>query len=182
MLRIAPLNEADLDPAQKAIWDRLVASPRGAVGIAHRIWLRNPAIADATEALGVAIAFHALTPVRREVAIMLMGKAMRCNRIWMMHGPKALKAGVPQPWLDTILAGGRPDYGEPGLEAIHDVVTEMNAGWRLSEATYRRAVAALGEDDMVELVGLMGLYWMTGGLIEAFAIPLPEGAAPPFPA
>jgi 4-carboxymuconolactone decarboxylase len=43
-------------------------------------------------------------------------------------------------------------------------------------------VAVLGETGVVELVGILGYYTLISMTINTFEVPLPDGAADPFPA
>jgi 4-carboxymuconolactone decarboxylase len=43
-----------------------------------------------------------------------------------------------------------------------------------------KLIAALGIKGVLELVVLLGFYEMIAGVIFAFEVPLPEGAADPF--
>ena len=49
---------------------------------------------------------------------------------------------------------------------------------RLDQDTYDRAQRLLGDAGMVELVSLCGYYTLISFLLNAFAVPLPPGAAP----
>ena len=50
----------------------------------------------------------------------------------------------------------------------------------MSEATYRRAVAELGELAVIELVGVLGYYALISMTIVAFEVPVPDGEKEPF--
>lgn len=51
---------------------------------------------------------------------------------------------------------------------------------KVSDVTYQRAVAELGLTAMVELVGVLGYYGLVSMTINAFEVPLPDGAPQPF--
>ncbi len=46
--------------------------------------------------------------------------------------------------------------------------------------TYQRAVAELSLTAVVELVGILGYYGLVSMTINAFEVPLPDGAPEPF--
>ena len=50
----------------------------------------------------------------------------------------------------------------------------------IPQAVQDELAAALGVQGVVELVVLCGFYEMIAGVIFAFDVPLPEGAADPF--
>ena len=55
-------------------------------------------------------------------------------------------------------------------------MSELSETKALGDATYGRAVAALGEELLVELISAAGLYTMVAMLLNAFDAPVPEGA------
>ena len=50
----------------------------------------------------------------------------------------------------------------------------------MSERTYKRVHAILGDAATVELVGILGYYGMVAMMLDVFNVALPEGATPPF--
>jgi 4-carboxymuconolactone decarboxylase len=51
---------------------------------------------------------------------------------------------------------------------------------KVSDVTYKRAVAELSLTAVVELVGVLGYYGLVSMTINAFEVPLPDGAPQPF--
>jgi 4-carboxymuconolactone decarboxylase len=51
---------------------------------------------------------------------------------------------------------------------------------QVPDALYRDAVAALGEEALVELVTLLGYYSLISMILVSFDVPVPDGEAPPF--
>jgi 4-carboxymuconolactone decarboxylase len=52
---------------------------------------------------------------------------------------------------------------------------------RVTDGTYRAALAALGQTGVIDLVGILGYYGLISMTINAFEVPLPAGAQDPFP-
>ncbi len=50
----------------------------------------------------------------------------------------------------------------------------------MSNRTYARVQKLLGDGGIVELLAIMGSYTLTCMVLNTFAVPLPEGATPPF--
>jgi len=83
--------------------------------------------------------------------------------------------------VEAIRTGRTPDFSAREDEAaVHAFASELTARRRVSEATYRRAVGALGLKAVVELVGILGYYTLISMTINAFEVPLPPGAPDPF--
>jgi len=55
----------------------------------------------------------------------------------------------------------------------------LNTTHEASDQTYARAVAALGKDLVIDLVGVLGYYSLIMMTLKAFKVPLPEGVANP---
>ena len=51
---------------------------------------------------------------------------------------------------------------------------------KVSDVTYERAIAELGLTAVIELVGILGYYSLVSMTINAFEVPLPDGAPQPF--
>ena len=67
-------------------------------------------------------------------------------------------------------------------EALYDLCTELHHTRSVSDATYDRALKALGgEDKVVEAVTLQGYYALLAMVMNTARTPLPEGRTPPLP-
>ena len=64
--------------------------------------------------------------------------------------------------------------------AIYNFVQELYKKRRVSERTYKRVNGFLGNSGTVELVGILGYYTLVAMMLDAFNVPLPEGATPAF--
>ncbi|MEA2939461.1 MAG: 4-carboxymuconolactone decarboxylase, partial [Alphaproteobacteria bacterium] len=65
-------------------------------------------------------------------------------------------------------------------KAIYAFVQELYRHKRVSDATYKRVNAILGDVATVELVGLLGYYAMVAMTLDVFRMPVKEGTPPPF--
>jgi len=55
---------------------------------------------------------------------------------------------------------------------------EVAVTWTPSNTNYRRALAALGQEQLVELVAAVGFFVMVAMTLNAFGAPVPGGARP----
>ena len=62
--------------------------------------------------------------------------------------------------------------------AVYAVARQLGHSGRLDQETYDAAHRFAGDAGMVELVSLCGYYTLISFLLNAFAVPLPPGAAP----
>ena len=92
----------------------------------------------------------------------------------------AEKAGVAPEAIRDVKAGRAPKKASKQERAIYDFVAELYKTRRVSERTYKRVHAFLGNSGMVELVGILGYYGLVAMMLDVFNVPLPEGATPAF--
>lgn len=182
LTRPMTIDEAALTPAQRQVHDAILSGPRGVVEGPLRVWLLNPDLADRAQALGAYCRYGtALRSDLSELAIIMVGAHWRAGFEWAIHAPIAARAGVPDEVIEAIRQGQPPQGLLPEPQAVHDVTNELLRTKVVSDATFARAGAVLGRTAMIDLVGILGYYTLICMTINAFAVPLPEGAADPFP-
>ena len=182
MSRIPQLNPADMDADQKRIHDALTNGPHGHVVGPFPAWLHSPKLAEKARGVSAFIRFESSLPAHlREIAILICGRYWRAEFEYWAHAAIARKAGVEEAIIKAIARGQRPDFQDGQAAVLYDFCTELFENRRVSDATYQRGIAALGLQQVVEMVATIGYYSMVSLTLNAFEVPLPEGAEPPFP-
>ena len=193
--RLVPMTPDTLDEDQRALYDAVVESPRAQLPLFQKFgmredgslagpfdaWLRTPALGKLLERVGMGLReLTTLPPAAREVAILVVGAAWRATFEWFAHSLMAKGLGVPDAVIDDIGRQRRPQIDDPAMLAAHDVAHELVHERAITDATYERAVAILGERGLVEVVCNIGYYQMISGILEGFQPPLhPEITGPP---
>lgn len=170
--------------AQRAAADELASGPRGAVFGPFVPALRSPELMARLQRLGEYLRFDcALGSRLTEFTILLTARAWTQQFEWGYHAPLAAEQGVAQTTIDAIADGRRPDGLDRRESAVYDLFTELQATRSVSDPTYARAVAALGEPGVVDLVGVIGYYSTLAMLMNVARTPPPEDrpALAPFP-
>ena len=181
MPRLPDLDPTRLTPAQKPVYDAIVASPRGRVEGPLRVWLSSPDFAARAQHLGVFCRFGSSLPPRlSELAILVCGAYWQAGYEWWAHAPIGINAGLRAGDVEIIRTGGTPAFAAADETAVHAFAKELVERRRVSQPTYQRAIALLGEKAVVELVGLLGYYTIISMTINAFEVPLPPGEREPF--
>ncbi len=106
------------------------------------------------------------------------------NYEWNAHAPLAAKGGLSPEIIDAIAAGRRPAHMQPDEEALYELVDELHRNQSVSDPTYARAIAAVGEQGLVDAVAIAGQYTMLAMVLNTARTPLPDGVRPaltPFP-
>ena len=116
----------------------------------------------------------------KEVAICTVGAFHKAKFEFTAHKNLALAAGVDRVCLEQLQTGGSPGFeGDESL--VHEVAKELLHEHRISNDTYANAIAALGEQQVIELVTIIGYYCMISHTLNAFEVPLLDNMQDPFP-
>ena len=157
-------------------------SSSGALVGPFNAFVHAPEIGRRLSSLGAALRFG--TSIERrltEVAIITVGSRWKAEFEWWAHARMATEHGVPQAVVDAIGGGGDPPFDRDDERIVYSVARELTEDGQLSQESYDRAHDLLGDAGMVELVSLCGYYTLISYLLNAFAVPLPDGAEPMWP-
>jgi len=175
--RFRPLSYDELNPAQKALADREIATGRKTFDGPTNIYLRSPEMANAGRAAQRYLRFEAPTQHKlKEIVILLTARFWGGQYVWYSHRKPAIEAGLSPAFVDAMAKGKRPDPMTADEAAVYDFFTELLATRQVSDTTFKTMVERLGERSVVELVGLMGNYHATSALFAVDQYPLPNGA------
>lgn len=177
MARLVPLDLANLTPEQKVVADAIVSGPRGGLRGPFDAWLRSPVLADRAQKVGEFCRFNSSLPKHlSEFAIILTGKHWKAQYEFFAHARMAIEAGLPRETVEAVRTGTVPALRDDAERAVYAFVTEYFTTNRVSDATYRAALATLGgERGVVDLVGIVGYYGLVSMTLNVFDVGLPEG-------
>ena len=180
MARLAPLDLDNLTPEQKTVADAIRNGPRGGLRGPFEAWLRSPGLADVAQQLGAYCRFGSSLPGDiNELAILLTGKHWKAQFEFWAHARLALQAGLAPEIIEAIRTGAEPPFTRDIERVVHAVVTEYFATRRVSDATYQRALAVIGERGLVDLIGVVGYYGLVSMTLNIFEVELPAGEKDP---
>jgi 4-carboxymuconolactone decarboxylase len=176
MPRLAPLDMEHLAPAQQSVVDKLLSGPRGGMRGPFESLLRRPELCDRVQHLGAYCRFDTtLSRDVAELAIILTGKQWKAQFEFWAHARLAREAGVPDEVIEAVRTGSALQTDNPSYQAVAAFVREYFATNRVSDATYDATRNALGEEGVVDLVGLVGYYTLVSMTLNVFEVGLPEG-------
>jgi 4-carboxymuconolactone decarboxylase len=182
--RLKEVTDEQMNPLQKALRDAINAGPRGVrkkLTGPFQIWLNAPELGHLAQALGAHVRFKtSLSPRLSETAILATGAFWKAHYEWHAHAPIAEKAGVKPQTIKEIQTGREPKSAAKDERILIDFVRELYKTKRVSDRTYKRAHALLGDTGMVELVGICGYYAMISMTLNVFRAQLPPEAPLPF--
>jgi 4-carboxymuconolactone decarboxylase len=175
------LDEARLDADQRLVFDKIRSGPRGLVEGPLRVWIQSPAFAEHAQALGAFCRYGTRLPPRlSELAILVVGAHWRSGFEWHVHAPIAAREGVGADAIEAIRQGQPPRLTQKDEQAVYAFATELLTAREVSDRTYALAVEQFGVEATVELVGLLGYYTLISMTINAFRVPVADGAKQPF--
>ena len=179
MSRLPDLAYDQMDAEQKRIHDEIAAGPRGVVVGPLKVWLHSPALADRAQKLGAYARYHSsLPPHLSELAILVTGSIWKSDFEWYSHVGPAREAGIAEDVIEAIRNGAEPTFTDEQSRMVYTVSREMHETRRLSDETYAKAEAALGQQPLVDLIGILGYYTLISMTLNAFNVPTPDGSTP----
>lgn len=186
--RLPPLKPADLDAAQRELYDSLVvnevnwAEQSGARAIApdgsllgpFNPLLFNPVLGAAY--IGVFRADKqgtSLSPQVHEVVVLTVGAVWNSAYELYAHTAVGKTAGLSDGVIGAIATGQAPEFQSEEEACAHRFAWQLTDGRRVDPETYGHAVQMFGHQGVADMVLLIGLYMTTCAIINAFEIPVP---------
>jgi 4-carboxymuconolactone decarboxylase len=129
-------------------------------GMPWNVLMRVPTLAP----LLVQLRLHVLSPDSQlpprlvEWSTIIACRYWTVNHAWNSHSPAAIADGVKPETVKSLGEGRRPVGMAEDEEIIFDLLDELWNHHSITDATYAKANAKLGEGGMIEVVAIQGLY------------------------
>ena len=175
MSRLSALPYEEMSDEQKAVHDAIMAGPRGSVRGPFLPWLRAPGMAGQAQVLGEYFRFN--TSISRdlaEIAICVTGAHYRAEFEWWAHSRMAHEAGVPEDVTEAIRTGREPVFEDIKSKTVYQTARALNLRHRLSDDEFALAKQVLGEQGLVEVIGLCGYYALVSLTLNTYEIETPD--------
>lgn len=177
--RMPPLPPSQLTDAQRKAAEEFKAVRKTDVFGPFVPLLRSPDLMNRARAMGDYLRFNSsLSPRLSELVILITARKWSQNYEWDVHQPLALAGGLAPAIAAAIAEGRRPEKMAADEEALYTFCDELHQNQSVSDATYARAVAAFGEQGLIDILGLSGYYTMIAMVLNTTRTPLPAGHAP----
>ncbi len=181
--RLPAVTEHNFTLEQRALVDAIKSGPRGRFSNdgPFAVFLHAPAFGQLAQQLGAHLRFQTSVPPRlSEFAILVTAQHWKAQYEWAAHAVMAEQAGVKPQTIRGLKAGRRPKSAPRDEMAIYAFVKELYARRRVSDASFKRVHALLGDAGTVELVGILGYYALVSMTLDVFRMPAPDGTPAPF--
>ena len=186
-MRLAVLSSDEMTAEQVDLYREILAGPRGqgpravqlsngAGGLAgpFNAMLYAPAVGHALQELGAAIRFRTkLTPRIREMAILVVAQATGSGYEQASHESIGRDAGLTESELDALRADEDPKFTDEQEIVAYSTARALTVARDLDDEEYAAAIAALGEEGLVELSTLVGYYVTLALQLRIFRVPRP---------
>ena len=177
--RMPPIAADKLTDAQKKAIEEFKAARGNDISGPFVPLLRSPEVMTRARAMGDYLRFKSALPPRlSEFVILLTARQWTQNYEWNAHAPLALKGGLKPQIVDAIAEGRRPAQMAIDEQALYELVDELHRNQSVSDATYANAIAAVGEQGLIDAVAIVGQYSMLAMVLNTARTPLPPGARP----
>ena len=181
MPRFPDLSPDGMTDAQKRVAEAIKSGPRGGIRGPFAVLLRSPELADRVQKLGEHLRFHSSLPARlNEFAIIINARFWESKYEWFAHRPLAVKAGLAEAIADAVAKGQRPDGMKEDEALVYDFCTTLHRRHFVDDALFERARTLLGDQGVVDLIGVSGYYTLVSMVLNVAEIPLPVGTPPPW--
>lgn len=179
--RFAHLALAELTGQTRALADQIMAVSRVGITGPYNPLLRSPVFGQRMFDLLHYLRWNTSLPLRlNEFAILIVARHWRSQVEWYVHGPLAEKAGLAARIVAELKDSGRPSNLAEDESVVFAFVTELLTRHRVSDDTFARAKAVLGEQQVVDLTGVTGTYVTIAMLLAMGEEPIPAGEELPF--
>ena len=158
------------------------SGPRKSLSGPFNAWLRSPELADRLRKVGEYIRFNTSLPHRlNEFAILITAREWSSQYEWYAHYPLAIKAGLNPQVAADLAAGKRPADMQEDEKIVYDFSIQLHRDKKVSDETFKAAVAKFGETGVMDLIGVNGYYDLVSMTLNTAEVPVPPGEAPPLP-
>jgi len=179
--RFPQLTMAELSDAQRPLGEAIMKISSVGIGGPYNPMLRSPVFGQRMFDLLDYLRWHSSLPLRlNEFAILITGRLWRSQVEWYAHQPLALKAGLSPSIIADLKANRRPAVMQPDESALYDFVMELTTKHAVSDETFARAKALLGEQQVVDLTAVTGTYVTIAMLLAMAEEGVPPGKESPF--
>jgi 4-carboxymuconolactone decarboxylase len=142
--------------------------------------LRSPEVMSRARAMGDYLRFKSSLPPRlSEFVILLTARRWTQQYEWHAHMPLALQGGLTNEIVSAITAGRRPARMAADEEAVYMLWDDVQRNQGASDAIYASAVKSVGEQGVIDVLGITGYYTTLAMVMNTARTPLPAGVTPP---
>ncbi|MEX2131209.1 MAG: hypothetical protein WD772_06955 [Pseudohongiellaceae bacterium] len=178
--RLPLVNRADLDAESQRVYD-MMTSPGNGYENGLRgplaMWIYSPQMADGAWMLRQRVRYGTAKDQRlTELTIISTAREISNQYEYTAHEPLGMAAGLEQEIMDFVKyrrplseADGIPGMGETEKLIIR-FTRELISEPKVSSEVFAELLTMMGEEGVMDLVGLIGYYHFVGMTLKAFDV------------
>ena len=181
--RLGPIAFADMSAAQQVAAQAVIDGPRGALYGPFVPLIRSPELMAAAQRMGEYLRYRSAIGTRlTELAILVTARHWSQQVEWAIHAPIARDYGIAPETIAAIAARQRPPALLADEALVYAFCVQLHQRQRVDDATYAAALAAFGEQGVVDLMGINGYYTLLAMVMNAAQTAVRATAVAPLPA
>ena len=181
--RMPPIPAGSLTDEQRAAVAEF-EQVRGPLSGPWHVLVRSPGLLNPARSMSDYVRFNSSLPARlSEFVILITAREWTSQYEWNAHHGLAMRGGLDPNIAAALAEGRRPEGMEADEAAVYDFCIELHRNRSVSDATYARALEQLGEQGIVDMIGLSGWYTLVAMTLNVARV-MPENPTQtlhPFP-
>jgi 4-carboxymuconolactone decarboxylase len=178
--RLSQIRYDDLAADVRPLADDILQVSSAALGGPYNALLRSPDMARRAFDFLDYLRFRTSVNKRlNEFAILIQARISNAQFEWWAHERIARKAGLSDAVMRDLQRCQRPTTMQADERLVYDYCVQLSLNHRVPDALWQEAVAAMGEQAVVDLTVLSGTYVMVSMLLNATQVGIPDGGEAP---
>jgi 4-carboxymuconolactone decarboxylase len=178
--RLSQITYEDLPSEVRPLADDILKVSSAALGGPYNALLRSPDMARRAFDFLDYLRFRTSVNKRlNEFAILIQARISNAQFEWWAHERIARKAGLSDAVMRDLQQCQRPSSMQADERLVYDYCVQLSLNHRVPDALWQEAVAAMGEQAVVDLTVLSGTYVMVSMLLNATQVGIPDGGEAP---
>jgi 4-carboxymuconolactone decarboxylase len=175
-MRLTLLTPEQMNESQRATYEESIASKRGSPPPPMMAWLNSPEMAVHATRLGAFLRYDTTMPAKlSEIAILVTARHWTSHYEWYAHKRLALAGGMDIRIIEDIRHRRVPEFDDPKGKVIYEVARSLHENHQVPKPLYDEATRLLGQQGLVEVIGLCGYYTLVSMTLNTYEFDLPEG-------
>jgi 4-carboxymuconolactone decarboxylase len=172
--RLPPIAPSLWTEEQRRFAQEIIDGPRAGLIAPFVPLLRSPELMGHAQRMGEYLRFRSAIALRlSELAILVTARHWSQQVEWAIHAPIALREGLSPEIINAISLGRRPSEMTEDEALVHDLSVELHRNHEVSDSTWTRGIQCLGEQGVVDLIGINGYYAFLSMVMNSARTPAP---------
>jgi 4-carboxymuconolactone decarboxylase len=117
----------------------------------------------------------------KELAILCVARQQDGQYAWFQHEALARSVGLDLSIIESIRVGQRPPDMNGDEAVVYDFVTQWLGQHSVTDEAFDALRATFSDEAIVELLVIVGYFWMGAMILNVAQVPLPGAAPLPLP-